>query len=430
MVSVDRHPKVNLGSGQRVLRSAMPVLISFEFLYICVLFGFPIDAVPVIGEYSFFTNVFFGLAATVYGTFSYYKLSWKLPRLVFLTLVVHLTFTMLVAFNMLYTIDVFHIAVRKVALLLFGGTWAILGAGLIVGNSKGPQRFVKAMLIYGMLFTFMNMLLPAASGGLARTVLTENYQHASRASGLGVIACLAILSQGNLKLFKKGWIIALLIFGLMAQLSAGGRTGLGASFICIFIFLIINIRFSQRSFRINKRFFLYMMFAVIGLVGLVYLISTGWRPATINRFLIILEGASDLNVSFNNRVGRFSKFGDLFFQAPLFGHGTGSWDEISGEVDSYYPHNLIIELFVEHGMFGALLFLLPMLYYLVKFLRNSDYRNHYTHFAMLLYFSYVLITVMFTGDLGLNMYLYSGMAMLAVRPASTVAKPHERELAP
>jgi len=408
------HPNPSRGSG--VVRSAMPILISFEFLYICVLFGFPIDAVPIIGEYSFFTNIFFGLAATIYGTFAYYRLSWKLPRLVFLTLVIHLIFTMFVALNMLPTIDVYHIAVKKVILLLFGGTWAILGAGLIVGDRNGPKRFVIAMLIYGLLFTFMNMLLPAASGGSIRTVLTENYQHASRASGLGVIACLAILFQGRLTLAKKAMVIALLVFSLLAQLSSGGRTGLGASFICMFVFLMVNIRFKGRSFQINKRFFFYMMFVVIGLIGLGYLISTGWRPATINRFLIILEGASELNVSFNNRADRFSKFGELFFQAPIFGNGTGSWDEISGEVDSYYPHNLIMELFVEQGVFGAMLFLLPMLYFLVSFFKNSNFREHYEYFAIFAYFTYVFTIVMFTGDLGINMYLMSALAMLAVRP--------------
>lgn len=82
----------------------------------------------------------------------------------------------------------------------------------------------------------------------------------------------------------------------------------------------------------------------------------------------------------------------------LFGNGVGSFPQFyfgNGADFRYYPHNLLLELLVEHG---ALLTLAGCVF-LTRKIRNSQSKFKY----LLIYF---LINSLFSGDLVLNEYIF------------------------
>lgn len=94
---------------------------------------------------------------------------------------------------------------------------------------------------------------------------------------------------------------------------------------------------------------------------------------TINRMLSVLDIERLLRQNtFNTRLS-FIKTGYQMLQMrPVFGYGAGGFYHYSinlGEIISY-PHNIIVELFSEHGLVGGLSFMLILLVFMFKTFRH------------------------------------------------------------
>jgi O-antigen ligase len=76
----------------------------------------------------------------------------------------------------------------------------------------------------------------------------------------------------------------------------------------------------------------------------------------------VLVGGAEGETSVNTRFHHFSKSGEFIFQSVpkfLFGHGIGSYGVLDiGQDVRHYPHNIVLEIFIELGFFGIMLFLM------------------------------------------------------------------------
>ena len=88
---------------------------------------------------------------------------------------------------------------------------------------------------------------------------------------------------------------------------------------------------------------------------------------------------------------------ELALKNIWFGNGIGSFGILFLNADEYYyPHNLLLEFYIEYGIIGVLLFMLPVLLILRKSSLN------YITIATAFYF----INSMFSGDIVGNNFLF------------------------
>ena len=126
------------------------------------------------------------------------------------------------------------------------------------------------------------------------------------------------------------------------------------TFLCVFFYIVFYIIANLKK---EKRLKIFKYFTVIFLVFLVlyltdmlclfnqYLIDNGIYNRTLD---MLVNG----NLFYNN--GRFNIFTDYFnyiIRKPIFGWGIGA-DKVIG----FYPHNIIIELFFNFGLFAFFIF--------------------------------------------------------------------------
>ena len=85
--------------------------------------------------------------------------------------------------------------------------------------------------------------------------------------------------------------------------------------------------------------------------------------------------------SFNQRVSNYKSALSLFSEKPIFGHGIGSWKVKSLKFQNlddknliipYYVHNDFLQILVESGILGFILYVFFFLYLIILLLRNFD----------------------------------------------------------
>ena len=85
--------------------------------------------------------------------------------------------------------------------------------------------------------------------------------------------------------------------------------------------------------------------------------------------------------SFNQRVSNYKSALSLFSEKPIFGHGIGTWKVKSLKFQNlddnnliipYYVHNDFIQILVESGILGFILYVFFFIYLIVLSLRNFD----------------------------------------------------------
>jgi len=142
----------------------------------------------------------------------------------------------------------------------------------------------------------------------------------------------------------------------------------------------------------NKKFLLNLVFLLILIVFLIIIIGLYQE----NEFI---EQVFKKNTTLGGRLNRAMWYDALQFirEKPFFGHGLGGYAEYGL---GYYPHNLLLELLVETGIFGTITILIPLilLFFIPNIKNISTFRTARGQIIfpfLLTIFTYVLIS----GDL-------------------------------
>ena len=218
---------------------------------------------------------------------------------------------------------------------------------------------------------------------------------------------LGIFTICNLRFFSsKSAIIRtltknILIFSILGMLFIGGR----ASFIALLLVLLIYFSKNSYLFSFKKPTCYYkkvltICIAIIVIFSLDFILPFFKTSVTGTRLLALTE-ASDPSL----RIFLFGKAIDLFLSSEktfLFGAGINSFPiYISAYSTGYYPHNLLLELLAEYGVFGTILFSYPVIYILRlrKKKLGSVYGNTADEQTIFLLFMYLLTIHMFTSGI-------------------------------
>lgn len=239
----------------------------------------------------------------------------------------------------------------------------------------------------------------------------------------GTIA-IAVLGDHLPKSWRLGAIAVLMLAVVPFSLALGNRSSLGAALIVYLFFLAIRVhRGNARAIiwaNLGALAFLVILGIVIATqledVAGVKILSLGLQRLVAN-ITNSHSGHVYIDPSVAGRLQLYSDAFGLIREAPLFGHGIGSFGYLTDYqgLDSY-PHNIFLEILVNTGLVGLVLFLaalVPTGLYAVKraWRRESTWQDAFI--AGLL--GETLLRLQVSMSIMTGKVLFLAMGILAVR---------------
>lgn len=238
----------------------------------------------------------------------------------------------------------------------------------------GPFDISKQLRTVGKLFVILS-LLNYVIGLFTMNVLAEHVDFYGVTIEKGIPRMLGLNNDPNICAFanlvffyyfmfdyKKysKIFMGLAFLGILLTLSRGGMISLVLGLLSCFIIL---------SGKQKVRFFIYFLFALFFLVLLVYVNYELLEPFISKRVSGLETGA-----------GRFEIWGnaiELFYNKPLLGYGIFTFRDVSGALfgDPRHAHNTYLEVLVETGLLGLLIFLTVLCFILLfsyRLAKKSD----------------------------------------------------------
>ncbi len=232
----------------------------------------------------------------------------------------------------------------------------------------------------------------------------------SRSIGLSVIA---IMGLWILQKQKDQILLFFLISipGLMSTMLLSGSRG---PIIALFISLIFIAIFKQKRKKTTIISILLGVFAMIALGGVIALSSAS--------SIRLLTDPTNLesDISALHRVLAWLKSVELIRGSPILGIGTGSFIKIGNALFTWlpkniwgYPHNIFLELTVEHGLIGLIIFTIPFIR--IVFLDSGINQKEEFHDQAILigFFLFALINAQLGGDVTRNEGVWYSIGFLA-----------------
>lgn len=216
---------------------------------------------------------------------------------------------------------------------------------------------------------------------------------------------LFFMNQGKIK--KRS--LLLMLFFLILSLSAGSRGPILSLLITFFTYFVFNFQ------KIFVRVFFYS--SLILSIAFFSGINSSQLDFGKTERLVTKDSKSK-----NARAVFALRSFDLLTYYP-FGVGLGNWQIYVNKLKPThllkheYPHNLVLEIFSELGVFSGLLFLFLLIYILFysykKMYLYKDYE--YSFYPLLFYLQlYLVVNSFFSGSLNDSRLLFVIMAMILI----------------
>lgn len=230
------------------------------------------------------------------------------------------------------------------------------------------EVFVLVLLIE-VIFTITTYLLPIYDDF---TGISMNRNISTFSILLKVPIFIYYFSKLKNKFFLKPYIILFEILTIFSIFILESRAGI------VLIFLIYFLLFFYKDY--SKRRLIFLLFlSLISFSVFTNSMSNHLNEKTLNPNEILQDE------SLNYRVDYYINSLELFKSNPIFGHGIGSWKikslmyqdyNDSSIISPYYVHNDFLQILMELGLIGLILYsfiLVKFLIFLLKRLKKGKY---------------------------------------------------------
>jgi len=297
-------------------------------------------------------------------------------------------------------------AIYSATLLL----WPLLGMSLIVAQEKA--RLLRLLVVFVIVSTVVaidTILLGITAGfGAVMNVLDGAQLGIGRVLGLGAGIVLVGSATINNKLYESICFLLFSLFVFVLVFIGSKGPVLAVLVASVSPFIAQPLARNSVLTRYGRNL---IIIATIAILGIVVLLSSGVKLATIERASIISEDVA-IDNSTSERIFYYKTAWDNWKEAPVIGKGIGSFPELigrNGEV--VYPHNIVLEVGVETGIVGLFLFVMILLFGLSKFGLIGMYKDSYKMILMILFIN-TLVNAQFTADLTGNRMLFAMVGLL------------------
>lgn len=317
--------------------------------------------------------------------------------------------------------------------------WGLTAGALIVGpDPERLRRFFTLLLLLATWVGLESLLLYGADpdrlfyGEGPEERLFGSYQHIGRVTGLGALVAFTAWLFG--RRLRAASLLSLALFtGLAFVVTISGGKGpvleLSAA---ILLPLALGLRITRRKI-FYKSYQVSIIFVVGAMVaGLsAYIAVSDHTPRSLLRLASMIEGG-EFRGTAAERATYYERVFDIWPDAPVLGHGAGSWPILEhGREHRDSPHNLFLEVLLETGVVGLILFL-ALLTVALGPISLERVRNDPLAMCAIMLFLHQFLSSMRGGDVSEHRFMFMALGMLtvfAVRNAAREADPAALPLA-
>lgn len=286
---------------------------------------------------------------------------------------------------------------------------AIAAPVVLIRTEADVERFLWSWAVICGVVTSGAIFDPTPSGTYAGAPISSaNVDTIALGSAAGLVLVVSALA---LMWRRLPWIIGIPIGGVAVTvlLQSGSRGPLVSSAIAIGVAVLVAPR-RPRMLRI--------LVVVVAAAAGIYVAFAAAPFYAQQRIAAFLHGETTGSVGI--RVELYRSSIESIMQHP-FGTGLGQFERIA-PLGIHYPHNLVLEVLVESGVFLGGLF---VLWLVVNYVRTRSIAKGFVGMCAFTLVTYMIASAMTTGDLNNNreMFLGLGIAMAAYRVSRSGAAP-------
>ncbi len=300
--------------------------------------------------------------------------------------------------------------------------WPLLVSCLVVAADRLRfRRFLLAFLVFS-LWLAVESIRAFVHGGAGSFihVLGGGYLGLGRMIGMG-----AVILYGYGIDRKRSWLSRVPVwagFAMMAalQLVIGSRGSLMATLLALTVPVILGFRVRSTGIGATRYGRGALAVCAIVLVLMFYLFLSKSELITLERLRLLVT--HDVGVSARTRLEHYAVASSLWTERPILGYGLGAYPIVAGMPDiKYHPHNILLEILVELGLVGLLLWCLFFLtgLLMVGSLRRAQHDELLLIAVMLVL--HALAYAMVSDDIAENRILWCAIGLLCVRPGKQCA---------
>ncbi|OQB20519.1 MAG: O-Antigen ligase [Firmicutes bacterium ADurb.Bin182] len=401
----------NIEPRNNIFVGLVQYLFSFELTFALFLFAWAYKADP---RFSFSidpTQLFF-MISVFSGTLVFIAEKKRIGKKAGLIVLSGIAFVMLALLSLVWTEG--DLYAQKKALYLSTLTlWALIGAAVIIASDKTRMvRFLNSVLLFSVWIAAQSTM-EYINNGPGVINLNSNYLALGYTMGMGSLILAAYGFFSDESRLKRAFMLIACVYFIFLLLIMGGRGPLIGCLASLSVPLLAGGRSQIADKSKLKGYILFtaVLFSAIVLASL-YFYLKDLPAATLERMLLFLD--SGMGTSVGTRIEYYSVAQKLWLSRPLSGYGIGSWPVLNGLPDSIaYPHNLILEILVEMGIAGLLLFGLAVFFAFKNFNKQIAPSAAFPGPLNKMLFFNVIIGAMFSGDLNDNRILFAVLGLMA-----------------
>lgn len=313
------------------------------------------------------------------------------------------------------------LALRGVAYNLTFNTFCLfVAATILAADRRRIHRFFACVLIIGIVLSIHGLWIYSQYG-------TFRFYHGFRgisayllwgfpvATASAISLALAFAAPVGTARHLLG-VVTSVLFGSFL-LVASARGAMLSYAVCLLIPVILVLPRVARNRLLISRI---QVMALLGLIAflcyMVYAVSAGDVPYTVKRFFDLFG-----YIEYGGTAVRFERLSywasaiDFWSRAPLFGHGIGSFSSLylgGREIAGTQPHNIILEILVDLGFVGAVLFA-SMLWIALRPIRIAELASDPTMLSVVLMFATKFgVRAMTSDELAFQWELFVSLGLL------------------
>lgn len=309
-------------------------------------------------------------------------------------------------------------AVEKAFRLASVTSLSFLGCAFVVSQSRTRlHRFLAVTLVLATITAAATLRLLYLHGPVRIEPFNTVYLTTGRMIGFGVVIVGTYLLFASTSIWRSLVGFSLFVPLLLAISVLDGRGPFAAALITIGLLVPIALVVTP------LRYWPLRIIPVIGAVGVIGAVLYYFRDALrlVEKFQAIFEENTD--PSYSGRVDHIITGTDVWLSGnTVIGHGLGSWPMVSGQ-RAHWPHNIVIELLVELGLVGAILFgflIVAGLYFTLDGYNKTLEPEYVIVLALL---CYTFLNALVTGNFNDNRFLFAAIGLLCYRENAGTAPP-------
>jgi len=385
----------------------LSLLFSFEMVFALFLRSGRFKSAQFFHNFPFDLTLFLLLLGVLISVVIFYRRRLNFSPIGLLYLAIFLVFILYACLSLEWTPGTVYAREKILKLIIICLFCIVSGSFVIAYDVKRIRRFLIC-LVFVDLWIAGNVAIASlhhVPGTFLNALAPEN----AKGTYLGlsaVLCCLFLISVlyvffSECSQLMRMITLLLLPCLLYLILDVGGR---GPLFCMIITFMVLTIfrmvPFFLTGVVVFKKQLILGLLAILLVAGF-FCFSPSFlarveKSTTVQRIAVFFQ-ENHGGESANQRMIYYKTALNMFATKPVYGWGIGSFPLVNEGIDkSGYPHNIILEVFAELGIIGALIFIIFLFLPLVRcnYFLNKDIRFELLVIMALFiyYFTWSLIT--------------------------------------